>query len=79
MHFIQKKQSKQTNNRYTIGVINSEVVVLQTLRFAIFIYVKRILPNNILTGRILYSISILSYFFTRTTIKKLFEFYFGII
>jgi len=48
---IQKKQSKQTNNRYTIGVINSEVVVLQTLRFAIFIYVKRILHQEHFNGR----------------------------
>jgi hypothetical protein len=51
MHFIQKKQSKQTNNRHTIGVINSEVVVLQTLRFAIFIYVKRILPQEHFYGQ----------------------------
>ena len=51
MHFIQKKHSKQTNNTYTIGVINSEVVVLQTLRFAIFIYVKRILPQEHFYGQ----------------------------
>jgi hypothetical protein len=65
MHFIQKKQSKQTNNRYTIGVINSEVVVLQTLRFAIFIYVKRILPQEHFNGwDSLFNINIVIFFHT---------------
>ena len=65
MHFIQKKQSKQTNNRHTIGVINSEVVVLQTLRFAIFIYVKRILHQEHFNGRdSLFNINIVIFFYT---------------
>lgn len=63
--FYSKKQSKQTNNRYTIGVINSEVVVLQTLRFAIFIYVKRILPQEHFNGRdSLFNINIVILFHT---------------